>query len=112
MLIEGVGGVMVPLDDSRTVRDWIAALELPAVLVAGSYLGTLSHTLTACLALAAAGIPLRAIVISESAAAPVPLAETIAALARFVANTPIIGLPRRLGPESWREAPELTGLLG
>ncbi|MEI9982125.1 MAG: dethiobiotin synthase [Aliidongia sp.] len=77
VLIEGVGGVMVPLDDSRTVRDWIAALELPAVLVAGSYLGTLSHTLTACLALAAAGIPLRAIVISESAAAPVPLAETM-----------------------------------
>ena len=46
-LIEGIGGVMVPLDRRHTVLDWIAALGAPALLVTGSYLGTLSHTLTA-----------------------------------------------------------------
>jgi dethiobiotin synthetase len=112
VLVEGVGGVMVPLDARRTVRDWIAALEIPALLVAGSYLGTLSHTLTARLALADAGIPLHAIIVSESEASPVPLAETIAALGRFVADVPILGLPRRPGAESWRDAPELSALLG
>ena len=111
VLIEGVGGVMVPLDGTRTVRDWIAALGIPAVLVAGSYLGTLSHTLTARLALADASIPLRAVVVSESETAPVPLAETVAALRRFVEDAPILGLPRRPGTESWREAPELSALL-
>jgi dethiobiotin synthetase len=50
-LIEGVGGVMVPLDERHTVRDWIVASGLPCVLVAGSYLGSLSHTLTALEAL-------------------------------------------------------------
>ncbi len=28
-LIEGIGGVMVPLDDTHTVLDWLVALEAP-----------------------------------------------------------------------------------
>jgi len=47
VLIEGVGGIMVPLDDERTVLDWIVAAGAPVVLVVGDYLGTISHTLTA-----------------------------------------------------------------
>ena len=47
LLIEGVGGIMVPLDDQRTILDVMMALHLPLILVAGSYLGTISHTLTA-----------------------------------------------------------------
>ena len=41
-LIEGVGGVMVPLNATHTVLDWIAALKIPTILVAGTYLGTMS----------------------------------------------------------------------
>jgi len=47
LVIEGVGGVMVPLDKSHTVLDWMAALGIPAILVAGTYLGSISHALTA-----------------------------------------------------------------
>ena len=47
LLIEGVGGIMVPLDGERTMLDVMMALQLPLILVAGSYLGTISHTLTA-----------------------------------------------------------------
>jgi dethiobiotin synthetase len=112
VLIEGVGGVMVPLDDQRTVRDWIAALDIPIILVAGSYLGTLSHTLTALVALADVGIVPRAIVVSESVEAPVPMAETVAALGRFVGTVPIVGLPRLSGEAGWRRAPpDLSALL-
>src|SRR6185312_4226156 len=46
-LVEGVGGVMVPLDEQHTTLDWMAAVGFPVMLVTGSYLGTLSHTLTA-----------------------------------------------------------------
>ncbi len=58
-LIEGIGGVMVPLDDTHTVLDWIVELGAPVLLVAGSYLGTLSHTLTAVAALRARGVRTR-----------------------------------------------------
>ena len=44
LLIEGVGGVMVPLTRDKTVLDWIEAIDAPCLLVAGSYLGTISHT--------------------------------------------------------------------
>ena len=40
LLIEGIGGIMVPLDERHTVLDLMAALGLPLILVGGSYLGT------------------------------------------------------------------------
>jgi dethiobiotin synthetase len=66
-LIEGIGGLMVPLDPTRTVLDLMTDLALPVVLVAGSYLGTLSHALTALTVLRQTGLPCIA-VISETAA--------------------------------------------
>jgi dethiobiotin synthetase len=92
-LIEGIGGVMVPLDAEHTVLDWIAALRAPVLLVVGSYLGTLSHTLTAAAVLRARGCELAAIAVSESAEQPVPLAETVAGIARFV-PAPVVGVAR------------------
>jgi dethiobiotin synthetase len=93
-LIEGVGGVMVPLDDTHTVLDWIAALEKPTLLVVGSYLGTLSHSLTAAAALRARRVTLAGVVVSESEEQPVPATETASTLARFVAPVPVSVLPR------------------
>ncbi|MGB8514270.1 MAG: dethiobiotin synthase, partial [Pseudolabrys sp.] len=46
LFIEGVGGIMVPLDGRRTVLDWMTALDIPLLLIVGGYLGTISHTLT------------------------------------------------------------------
>jgi dethiobiotin synthetase len=93
-LIEGIGGVMVPLDGEHTVLDWIAALEAPALLVVGSYLGTLSHSLTAAAGLRARGVTIAGLVVSESEVEPVPAPETAATLARFVAPVPFRVLPR------------------
>ena len=94
VIAEGVGGVMVPLSDEETVIDWMTALNWPVVLVAGSYLGTLSHTLTAIEAVRYRGLTLSGIVMSESEESPVPLVETVETIARFVSDTPVIGLPR------------------
>jgi dethiobiotin synthetase len=93
-LIEGIGGVMVPLDERHTVLDWIAALDAPTLLVVGSYLGTLSHSLTAVAALQQRAVALAGIVVSESEQQPVAAEETAATLARFVAAVPIRVLPR------------------
>jgi dethiobiotin synthetase len=93
-LIEGIGGVMVPLDARHTVLDWIAAVGAPTLLVVGSYLGTLSHTLTALVALRTRNVVVQGIVVSESSHQPVPLAETCAAIARFAAPTHVYSLPR------------------
>ena len=91
LLIEGVGGIMVPLDEQRTILDVMMALRLPLILVAGSYLGTISHTLTALDALFRRDMSLLAIIVSETPGATVPLEETVAAIGRFA--DPVIGLP-------------------
>jgi len=94
VLIEGVGGVMVPLDDRHTTLDLMVALDLPVLLVAGSYLGSISHSLTAMAALAQAGITPAALVVNDSGTGEVPLAETADTLARFLRGQPIATLPR------------------
>ena len=93
-LIEGVGGVMAPLDAEHTVLDWIEALGAPALLVVGSYLGTLSHSLTAAAALRERGVTIAGVVVSESEEQPVAANETAATLARFVAPVPVCVLPQ------------------
>jgi dethiobiotin synthetase len=94
LLIEGVGGIMVPLDERWTVLDWMAALGLPLLLVAGSYLGTLSHTLTALEVLARRGLTVAAVVVSESEATTVPLGETLRTLSNFLRDVPLVAVPR------------------
>ncbi|MGH6662285.1 MAG: ATP-dependent dethiobiotin synthetase BioD, partial [Rhodospirillales bacterium] len=95
LLIEGVGGVMAPLDDRHTVLDWIDELGAPALLVCGSYLGAISHALTAAAALAARGITIAGVVVDESEASTVPLADTVATLKRFLpARLPLATVER------------------
>jgi dethiobiotin synthetase len=93
VLIEGVGGVMVPLDSRHTVLDWIRALDIPVLLVVGSHLGAISHALTAAAVLNQTRVPIRAVIVSESPVSPMPLDETAAILACHQA-APVITLPR------------------
>lgn len=94
LFIEGVGGVMVPLDAEHTVLDWIAALRTPVILVAGNYLGAISHTLTALDALARRDVALSAIAINETAGASVSCQDTAESITRFAPDCPIRILSR------------------
>ena len=103
LFIEGVGGVMVPLDESHTVLDWMNAVRAPAIVVAGSYLGTISHTLTALHVLAQRNLDIAAVVVSESEMPGAPLDETVAAIARFARPIDVVGVPR-LGADAGKHA--------
>lgn len=94
LLIEGVGGIMVPLDRTHTVLDWMRALRLPLVLVAGSYLGSISHTLAALEVLRRHDLQVAALVVSESCGSTVPLDDAIATITRFADRITVIRLPR------------------
>jgi len=94
LLIEGIGGIMVPFDPNHTVLDLITALRLPTLLVAGSYVGTISHTLTALQVLARRNVDVAAVVISESAGSAASLDDTVATIARFSDSIEVLGIPR------------------
>ena len=107
LFIEGVGGVMVPLDATHTVRELMADLEIPVILVAGAYLGTISHTLTALAALATRDIVPKAVVINDTGDRPVPLAETAEAIARQVPGLSVLTVPHHAADEDFAHLAEL-----
>lgn len=65
LLVEGAGGALVPLGPNRLVVDLATDMELPAVIVARTELGTINHTLLTFEALATRGIETAAVVLSR-----------------------------------------------
>jgi dethiobiotin synthetase len=94
LFIEGIGGIMVPLDATHTVLDLITMLRIPLLLVTGSYVGTISHTLTALQVLARRNVDVAAVVVSESKGSAATLDDTVATIARFADSIDVIGLSR------------------
>lgn len=64
LVVEGAGGVLVPLNDKDLLVDWIALRELPVVLVARSGLGTINHSLMSLEALRCRGIEVLGVVLN------------------------------------------------
>jgi dethiobiotin synthetase len=94
LFIEGIGGVMVPLDQSRTVLDLMTQLRLPILLVAGTYVGTISHTLTALQVVVRRNLDVAAVVVSESQGSAAALDDTVTTIARFSGSIDVVGVPR------------------
>lgn len=61
VLIEGAGGLMVPLTEDYFTIDYIADHKLPTIVVTNGYLGSISHTVLAVEALKARNIPVAAV---------------------------------------------------
>ncbi len=110
LFIEGVGGVMVPLTERHTVLDLMAALHLPVILITGTYLGTLSHTLTALEVLRARDLQVAALMVNESMESSVPPGDVAASIGRFAPGMKIILLPRHADNAALAQAAAALGL--
>jgi dethiobiotin synthetase len=65
MIVEGVGGLMVPMDERHTFLDVARWLKLPTVVVARPNLGTINHTLLTVNVLRSAGVNVAGVVINR-----------------------------------------------
>jgi dethiobiotin synthetase len=65
MIVEGIGGIMTPMDARHTFLDVAAWLGLPAIIVARAGLGTINHTLLTCSALRQREISIAGVVINR-----------------------------------------------
>jgi len=75
LLVEGAGGIMVPLDSKTTVLDFIRELKLPALVVARPNLGTINHTVLTVDRLRAEGVTVAGVVINRYPADGAGIAE-------------------------------------
>jgi len=73
LIVEGIGGLLVPLTDEFTVRDLAAALGLPVLIAAWPGLGTINHTLLTLDAARSAGLDVRAVVLTPWPETPTEL---------------------------------------
>jgi len=62
LIIEGAGGLMVPLNNKFLMIDLIKELNAEAILVSSNYLGSINHTLLSIYALKQYGIPVKGII--------------------------------------------------
>ncbi len=67
LIIEGAGGLLVPLNDKHMIIDLIEHLDIPVLLVARSELGTLNHTFLSLEALRNRGISIMGVVLNGPA---------------------------------------------
>jgi dethiobiotin synthetase len=103
LVCEGVGGFLVPLAPGYLVRDLAVDLDLPLLIAAGPGLGTINHTLLTLESARAAGLEVRAVVLTPWPAEPTEIEasnrETIAELG----DVPVLTLPPLdlAAPETW-----------
>lgn len=94
LLIEGAGGIMSPVDETRSFLDLMRALPARVLIVSGAYLGAISHALTAVEAARAAGVSMLGLVVSEAAEGGPPHSETVASLQTRLPFIPVIPVRR------------------
>lgn len=96
LVVEGVGGVLVPVADDASMRDLMAALRLPVVVVARARLGGINHALLTLGALREGGLVPVALVLNdaqpcdESTGASLQRRDTVALITEL-GGTPVYG---------------------
>lgn len=127
LLVEGAGGLYVPVTRDHTMLDLIQAYELPVILAARAGLGTLNHSLLSVEALRARGCTVAAIVLNDVSEKTDPdLVRDNQQTLSHLASVPVFGpipylpgldteQPRPAGFETalqdWPGRSELLGLL-
>ena len=114
LLVEGAGGLLVPLAATTTVATLAQHLHLPLLLVATDTLGVLSHTLTAFEAAQARGLTVAAICLVQRAPEPLSRATNRQVLLDHLPDgVPVLTFPEVPPAVDGRlaEAAERSGLL-
>lgn len=109
---EGVGGFLVPLAGEYLVRDLAVDLGLPLVIAAGPGLGTINHTLLTLESARAAGLEVRAVVLTPWPERPSAIEESNRETIAALGAVEVLTLPRLdLGaPDSWPPLQVFGGL--
>ena len=108
VIVEGVGGFLVPLNDKQTSADLAKQLDLPVIVVVGMRLGCLNHALLTASAIKACGLKLAGWVANVLDADMPALQENIAALEQRLA-APLLGVvPHQAAPDARVTATQLN----
>ena len=92
LVVEGAGGLAVPIDGRDTMRDLAAVLQLPVVIVARPSLGTINHTTLTVEYARAAGLDVVGVVVSNYPDVPDLAEQTNPEAIEALTGVPVLGL--------------------
>jgi dethiobiotin synthetase len=104
LVVEGAGGLLVPLNTTETMLDLMVAFGLPVVLVSTDYLGSINHTLLSLRCLKQEGIEVAGVVFTGRA-----FEDNAETIARFAGQVPIwprlphLEMPYPKGLSAWAQ---------
>lgn len=109
-LVEGVGGLCVPLDAEHDMADLAVALGLPMILVIGMRLGCLNHALLTAEAMRARGLSLAAWVANDLGTGMAEFEANVSTLTQRLGSPPLAVFPWQptLSPERTSDAVVLS----
>ncbi len=115
VIVEGAGGLLVPLAQDLLVADLPARLGLPLLIVARPDLGTVNHTLMTCECALARHIRVAGIIINGQAGSPAAAEEYAPRLISELAPVPLLGVLPRLETSDQKDlvaklAPQVAGM--
>jgi dethiobiotin synthetase len=93
IVVEGVGGLLVPLANDYLIRDFAGELSLPVVIAARPGLGTISHSLLTIEAARAVALRIQAVVQTPWPAEPSQMQKSNMETIERFGEVPVIGLP-------------------
>jgi dethiobiotin synthetase len=93
LVVEGVGGLLVPLTEHYLVRDFAGELSLPVVIAARPGLGTISHSLLTIEAARAVALRVQAVVLTPWSGDPSAMERSNMQTIERFGEVPVIGLP-------------------
>ena len=121
VLVEGAGGLMVPLAGNLLVADLVTRLKIPLFVVARPTLGTVNHTVLTCRMAQNHGIDLRGVIVNNYPQEPDPAEKSAPRLIEELCGVPLLGIlpcQARSGPRGivsglagWLETQPSTGRL-
>jgi len=91
MLVEGAGGLMVPVSAEHVIIDIIRLLQLPLIIVARTALGTINHTLLTVKEAQRAGILVCGIILNKVSPEQDEAEDTNPEVIRKFSNVPLLG---------------------
>ena len=91
LLIEGAGGLLVPLTQTQDVRDLIKLLGLPCLIVSRTGLGSVNHTRLTVMGLRQAGIPILGILLNHTDTTREEQQSSTVKLIRELSDVPVLG---------------------
>ena len=91
MLVEGAGGLMVPIDEEVLIIDLIQMLNIPIIIIARTTLGTINHTLLTVRQAQQAGIEVCGVILNKVSPEQEEAEETNPEVIKKLSRVPLLG---------------------